>query len=116
MGVDFIRRTAKTFTKSWSNNKVRELSNPTLFTRTPECRTRTAIAQLNDRANLPPGTELSAWVRDATLILVHETVQVGVIDQPPPDIFRTVREAGGCALTRLGQLNPLSGTADVEFK
>ena len=115
MGLDFIRRAARSFTKAWDRGKT-ELAQPTLFTRYPDCRTRTIVAQLDDR--LPPsaGEQLAVCVRDKTLILVRETVQVGVAQSPPPDLYRAIRDAGDCALARVVRINPLSGTADVEVE
>src|SRR5258708_11839749 len=115
MGLDFIRRAAPTFTKSW-NRGANELAQPTLFTRYPECRTRTVVAQLDERAALAPGAHLAICTRASALILVHETMQVGVVEAPPADLFRAIQEAGGCALASLSRINPLSGTADVEIE
>ncbi|HEY6644518.1 hypothetical protein [Povalibacter sp.] len=50
------------------------------------------------------------------LILVRETTQIGVVQTPPPDLFLAIRDAGDCALGHIVQINPLSGTADVEVE
>lgn len=115
MGLDFIRRAARTFVKSWSRGAA-ELAQPTLFTRYPECRSRSAVAVLDDNTNVEVGASLAVHVEGTTLALVRETTRVGVIATPPPDLFMAVQGAGGCALGRVSQLNPLSGTANVEIE
>jgi hypothetical protein len=115
MGLDFIRRAAPTFTKGWDRGKT-DLSNPTLFTRYPECRTRTTVAHLDDSAEAQASEHVAVCVRGSGLILVRETTQIGHIDSVPPDLFRAIDAAGGCALGLLVRINPLSGTADVEIE
>jgi hypothetical protein len=116
MGLDFIRRAARTFTKSWSRG-ARDLAQPTLFTRYPECRTRTIIAQLDEGGvALSSGTQLAICSEGQQLLLVLGTARVGVVESPPADLFRAIQSAGGCALGSLASINPLSGTADVEIE
>jgi len=115
MGLDFIRRAAPTFVKSWNHGKT-ELAQPTLFTRYPECRTRSVVAQLNDGFELTPGTRLVICADATTLLLVNETTRIGVVETPPADLFRAIQQSGGCALGQVVRLNPLSRTVDVEVE
>lgn len=115
MGLDFIRRAARSFTKSW-NHGANTLAQPTLFTRYPECRTRSVIVQLDDHVVLPLGSQLMVCSQTTSLILVHETTQVGIVHTPPPDLFRAIQDAGGHAVGQIACVNPLSGTADVEIE
>jgi len=91
MGLDFIRRRAKTFTKTWSRGRT-DLAQPTLFTRYPECRSR------------------------SVLLLVRGTTQIGSASSPPPDLMAAICKAGGNALGQVARINPISGTADVEVE
>ena len=115
MGLDFIRRAAKTFTKTWHRGAT-ELARPTLFTHYPECRTRSVIASLDERANIPNGAQLTVCAEATRLVLVHETHRVGLVDAPPADLFKAIQESGGCAIGQITRINPLSGTADVEVE
>lgn len=115
MGLDFIRRRAKTFTKSWNRNKT-DLARPTLFTRYPECRSRSLIADLHADAGVAPGAEVLVCVRGTELSLVSGTTPIGATSRPPPDLLTAIRQAGGNALGRVTRLNPISGTADVEIE
>lgn len=115
MGLDFIRRAAPSFIKGWDRGKT-DLTNPTLFTKHPDCRTRTTVANIDDGARAKAGEQVAICVRDTKLILVRETALIGVIENPPPDLFRAIDGAGGCALGQVVRINPLSGTADVEIE
>ncbi len=115
MGLDFIRRRAKTFTKSWHRNKT-DLARPTLFTRYPECRSRSLIADLDAEAGVSPGVEVLVCARGAELTIVRGTTPIGATSRPPPDLISAIRQAGGDALGRVTRLNPISGTADVEIE
>lgn len=115
MGLDFIRRAAPAFTKAWDRNKE-NLAQPTLFTRYPECRTRTVIADLSERADLTAGANVIVCVKGPELVLVSKNEGIGVIREPPADLHSAIRDAGDCALGQVTRLNPLSGTADVEIE
>ena len=115
MGLDFIRRTAKGFTKTWDRSCT-SLAEPSLFARYPETRTRTVIAELQTGCQTKVGDELAICFADDQLILVAETIRIGFMKDPPPDLVAAVCAAGGYALARIKQLNPLSGTADVEVE
>ncbi|MCY4641148.1 MAG: hypothetical protein OXC41_00365 [Gammaproteobacteria bacterium] len=114
MGLDFIRRAAPSFAKSWNRNKDM-LAEPTLFTRYPECRTRTAIADLAQNADLSEGENIIVCAKDSKLILVSGNTQVGIIEQPPSDLKSAIHNEGDCVLGYVRRINPLSGTADVEI-
>jgi hypothetical protein len=115
MGLDFIRRAARTFTKSWSRGAA-ELAQPTLFTRYPECRSRSVVAALENSASVEVGIPLAVHVDGPSLALVRETTRVGTVSAPPHDLLAAIQGAGGCAMGRISQLNPLSGTAHVEIE
>ena len=115
MGVDFCRNKTRSFKKSWSGGAAK-LSEPTLFTRYPECRSRSVLASLVGSANLQIGTELVVHVDGSSLALVRDTARVGTVPQPPADLLTAINGAGGCALGRVSQLNPMSETANVEIE
>lgn len=114
MGLDFIRRGAKGFAKAWDKGRT-SLAEPTLFTRYPEARARTVIAELLPDCKTKVGAQLAVCVRGDQLVLVEETNQIGCMKSPPPDLLAAVRSAGGYAFGQIKQIHPLSGTADVEI-
>lgn len=115
MGLDFIRRHAKTFTKTWCRNRA-DLARPTLFTRYPECKSRSVIADLAADAALSQGSRILVCARGAELLLVSGTSQIGAATHPPADLLSAIQKAGGNALGHVTRINPISGTADVEIE
>ncbi len=115
MGIDFIRRAAPNFTKAWNRGKEL-LTDPTLFTRYPECRSRTVIADLMKNSGLTAGIEVIVCVNGSNLILVIGNTKVGVINRPPSDLLKAIHDVGDCVLGRISRINSLSGTADVKIE
>ena len=115
MGLDFIRRAAPTFKKSWSGG-ASTLAQASLFTRYPECRSRSVVATIHDNSGIEAGAIYAVHVDGDALCLVRETAKVATSQTPPADLFSAIKQSGGCALGRVAQINPLSGTADVEIE
>jgi len=115
MGLDFIRRRAKTFTKAWNRNRT-DLAQPTLFTRYPECRSRSFIADLSVDAGLSQGANVVVCSRGSELLVVSGTTQLGAATNPPSDLLNAIHEDGGYVLGRVARINAISGTADVEVE
>src|ERR1700741_667489 len=107
MGLDFIRRVARSFKKSWTGGAT-ALSQPTLFTKYPECRSRSVVASIDDGASLEIGGAYAVHVDGRSLCLVKETAKVATAHTPPPDLFSAIKDSGGCALGRVSKINPLS--------
>jgi hypothetical protein len=115
MGLDFIRRAAPTFQKSWDRGRT-ALAQPTLFTRYPECRTRSVIAEFDDGIRPGPGTTVAVCLSQKELVLVAGITRMGIVRNAPPDLLNAIASSGGCALGHVVSINPLSGTADVEIE
>jgi hypothetical protein len=115
MGLDFIRRAAPSFKKGWTKGAA-SMAQPTLFTKYPECRSRSIVVTVDDGAQLEVGAPYAIHVDGEALCVVKETARVGKAMTPPPDLFSAIKAVGGCALGRISKINPLSGTADVEIE
>jgi hypothetical protein len=115
MGLDFLRNKARSFRKSWSGGVAR-LAEPSLFTRYPECHSRSVIASLAQDAAVEVGAPLALHVDGKLLAVVRETTRVGTVSEPPADLLSAITKAGGGASGRISQVNPISGTANVEIE
>jgi len=115
MGLDFIRRAAKNFTKAWDRGRT-SLAQPSLFARHPESRRRTVIAELAPGCTPQVGAEFAVCADGPRLILLDETNPIGCLQNPPQDLVDAVHAAGGYALGQITCFNPISGTADVEIE
>jgi hypothetical protein len=115
MGLDFLRRTAKSSSKAWDRGKV-DLSIPSLFGQQPERQTRTVLADCDDGVQVSSGEALTLHWQDQNMLVVRENTRIGEVKNPPPDIVAKIRDAGGCALGQVQTFNQLSRTVDVEIK
>lgn len=115
MGLDFLRRTAKSSRKAWNHGKT-DLSNPTLFGGQSECQTRTVLADADDGAKPCPGEAVTLYMEQQGILLVREKTRIGKVGNPPHDLVDALRNAGGSALGHIRQVNQLSGTVDVEIQ
>ena len=114
MGLDFIRRAAPTFKKSW-NRGAKELAQPTLFTRHPEHCGRTILADLNANTVMPVGREVVIQILNGEMCLVDGLTSIGKVTQPPADLIQIVKDVG-CAKGRIERTNALGGTVDVAIQ
>ena len=115
MGLDFIRRAAKNFTKAWDRGRT-SLAHPSLFARSPEARRRTAIAEIVPGCTPQAGAEFAVQAEGPRLILLDQMIPIGCLQSPPQDLVDAVHAAGGFALGQITCFNPISGTADVEIE
>jgi hypothetical protein len=115
MGLDFLRRTAKSSSKAWDRGKA-NLSIPSLFTHHQDKQSRTVLADYDEDVQLSSGEALTLHWQDQKMFVVRENTRVGWVENPPPDIVAKVRDVGGCALGQVQTVNQLSRTADVEIK
>jgi hypothetical protein len=115
MGVDFIRRAAPTFKKSWDHG-AEQLARADLLTRFPECPTRTCVAELVNQTNLHPDSVFLVQRIDDKLLLIDGLHQIGQIPDPPADLVKMLGEIGGCAKGRILRIHSLGGAADVAIE
>lgn len=115
MGLDFLRRTAKTSRKAWDRGKD-DLSTPSLFSQQPQCQTRTVSADLDDGMQVAAGEPVTFYLDNNDVLLVREKTRIGKLGAPTPDVRDAIRNCGGLALGEITQFNPLSMTADVKIQ
>lgn len=114
MGLDFIRRAAPTFIKSW-NHGLRELAVPNLFTRTPGSRARSVVAE-SEGANLVSGSDVTVASEGQSLVVLQGTHPVGRCKSAPDEVVQTIAQVGGIAHGKIGTVYPISGMFDVDLR
>lgn len=114
MGLDFIRRAAKGFTKAWDRGRT-NLAIPSLFSRNPQLGRRSVIVEFQDFTPCV-GAEYPVCFNGPDLVMLHENHCVGLLKSPPSDLVDAVRDVGGTALGQITRFNPISGTGDVEVE
>lgn len=115
MGVDFLKRAAPTFQKSWNNGRT-DLATPDLFTREHGARTRSVTAQCHPNSTVTPGTAVTLIKEGAALIVLEGSRTIGTIDRTPGDEIARIAAAGGVALGKVCSYYPISGSFDVDIQ
>ena len=113
MGLDFITKCAKSFTRSWDRGR-REFSEPDLFRRDPVLRSR--VYCVVPRSGFKPslGQELLIRADGATLRIYTGTDEAGAFRDIPESLLSRVRSEGcGVAVGRVVRVRELSGVVEV---
>jgi hypothetical protein len=116
MGVDFLSKAAKSYTKSWDRGR-KELDTSLLFNEEPELRRRcySAIAQNGHRFVL--GNVLVAICDGKALRIFEGSEQIGSFVEPPEYLIDEIMSKGcGLAVATVENVAELSGIADVSVK
>ena len=114
MGVDFIRKAAATFKKSWDRRRV-ELGTPDLLTVTPESSTETAAASIREGVSLQPGDAVTVQFADGDLIALQGVREVAQLLDPPPELVQAVRDSYGVARGRVEQVHEIAAVAELSI-
>ena len=113
MGVDFIKKCAKSFTKSWDRGKA-ELAAPNLFKHNPALAARTYCANITPGTETPPGREFLLRAEGSDLRLYEGASPVGSIKDSPPSLIAAVQSSGcGLAVAKVVCAHGLSGAVDI---
>lgn len=113
MGVDFVKKCAKSFNKSWDRGKA-ELAAPHLFKRDPALAARTYCASLAPGTEASPGREFLLRVVGSDLRLYDGASPVGSIKDSPPSLVAAVQtDWCGVALAKVVRVHEFSGAVDI---
>ena len=112
MGLDFIRKAAKSFRKGLDQSRV-ELGTPDLFTRKPECEPRAYAATIHANSKLSPGEELGVRFHGDKIVAQRGTDIVAAFDSPPRELVEALRESYGEAWGTVTQVYDLADTAEI---
>jgi hypothetical protein len=112
MGLDFIRRAAPSFKKSWDHG-AEQLARADLLTRYPDSPARTCVAELIDPTNVQVDAVFLVQLIDDQLLLIDGLHKIGHIPNAPADLIKMLVQVGGCAKGRILRIHSLGGSADV---
>ena len=116
MGIDFLKRTAKTFRRSWDRGK-RELERPCLFDREVLTATRTVtVSPVQEHRRLDAGKEYIVRSLSGTEVGVYDRTALIARGTPPVEVVAAIDASGGVALGLVTAYHPLSGQSDLEVR
>ncbi len=115
MGIDFIKKAAKSFKRSWDRGRI-ELAEPNLFQNNPKLEPRAIAAHPAPGHEFKPTDEYVARPSGDKLYLYRGEKCVGEAPQAPKDTLKAIRQAGSVALAKVVNTHPISGTADITLQ
>lgn len=115
MGIDFLKRTSKSFVKGWDRGRS-SLAKPDLFARDPDLSERRYLAKPSGSARLCSGMMLVGDL-DGTTVRARSgsSVAANIENLPIAVINRLRNEGAGCALVTVHAVHDLSGVAEVSI-
>jgi len=114
MGVEFIRRAAKTFVKRWDDGR-RMLGTADLFTREPECAAHAAPFELARNAELHIGENVTVEKEGEALVARHGLSEVARSIHPPADLLQAVDRSCGIAKGTVESVHTVANIAEISL-
>lgn len=115
MGTEFLQKKGATIKKSW-NGGARRLAAPDLFTKHPECVTRSVTGDVAQGSQVKRGEILRLECAGEKLLAYRGTELVVTCERAPPDLVAAMQDTGGCALTQAVKIRKRSNTAELQVK
>ena len=112
MGVDFIRRAAKSFHKGLDQSRI-DLGTPDLFTRQPNCEPRAYAAAIRTNRHLSPGEDLSVRFHNGKIVAQRGMDIVAEFDAPPAELVEALKESYGEACGTVQEVYEIADTAEI---
>lgn len=115
MGLDFITRKAKDFTKMYDGGRE-TLAMPDLLSPEEQWDEQLVLFDVHDGCTLTEGEELLVQISGATLVALRGHDVVATAANPPENVVIAVRRAKGYVLARVARFSAVSRTADLSFR
>lgn len=112
MGVDFIRKAAKTFHKGLDQSRI-DLCTPGLFTQRPDCEPRSYAASIRANRKVVPGEDLCVRFHDGKVVAQRGMDIVAVFDAPPAELVEAVKDSWGEACGTVREVYEIADTAEI---
>lgn len=112
MGLDFVRKAAKSFRKGLDQSRV-DLGTPDLFTRKPDCEPRGYAATIRTNKNLTPGEELCIRFHDGKIVAQRGMDIVAEFVAPPTELVTALGNSYGEACGTVREIYEIAGTAEI---
>ncbi|MCC7428688.1 MAG: hypothetical protein IT557_17485 [Alphaproteobacteria bacterium] len=112
MGVDFIRKAAKSFHKGLDRSRI-DLGTPDLFTRLPDCEPRTYAATIRSNQKLNRGEDLCVRLDGAAVVAQRGMEIVAQFESPPAELIDALKDSHGEACGTVREIHEIADTAEI---
>jgi hypothetical protein len=115
MGLDFITRKAKGFTKMWDGGRE-VLAAPDLLSPEEKWEEQLVLFEVHQGCVLVEGEELLVQISGSTLVALRGHDAVATATNPPASVMIAIRRASGYVLALVARFSAVSRTADLAFR
>ena len=112
MGIDFIRKAAKSFRKGLDRRRI-ELATPNLFTQKPSVAPRAYAAQLRNEATVGVGEKLGVRLDGQNVLATRGLERVAVFKSPSADLKNALSASFGEASGTVQTVHSVSRIAEI---
>jgi len=112
MGIDFIRKAAKSFHKGMDQSRI-DLYTPDLFTRRPDDKQRSYAASIRAGRKLIAGEKLCVRLHNGKIIAQRDMDVVAQFDSPPAELVAAVEKSYGEACGTVQEVHDIAATAEI---
>lgn len=112
MGLDFIRKAAKSFHKSLDQSRI-DLGTPDLFTRALECAPRAYAMRIRTGSQLRVGEDLSVRAHDGQVVAQRGMDIVGQLSDPSAELKEALQASHGEAYGTIKEIYEIAETAEI---
>ena len=112
MGLDFIRKAAKSFHKGLDQSRI-DLGTPDLFTHQPDCAPPTYAMTSRADSKLRAGQDLSVRFHDGLVVAQRGMDIVGELNDPPPELKKALQESHDEACGTVKVIYEIAETAEI---
>lgn len=112
MGLDFIRKAAKSFHKGLDQSRI-DLGTPDFFTRKPDCEPRGYAVTIRANRKLRPGEDFSVRLQDGKIVAQRGMDIVAEFDSPPAELDEALKESWGEACGTVTEVYDIADTAEI---
>jgi hypothetical protein len=112
MGLDFIKKAARSFNKGLDKARA-ALGTPTLFRLQPGCVPQTYAVQLRANKTLQNGDKLGVRLDGENVLATRGFELVGVFKNPPPEVKAALSESHGEACGIVQTIHSIAGVAEI---
>lgn len=114
MGVELKKAAQKTF-KKHTDTALRDVVNGDLFDQSPAACPRRFLGNPTNASSLNAGDDVKLEFDGDALIGTRGITKVLEANNPPPDVVEYVRQRSGLAPGTIANVNPLSGTVEIDL-
>ncbi len=113
MGLDFIRKAARSFHKGLDRSRI-ELATPTLFTQEPAAAPRAYAATLRNGQTVTPGEKLGVRLDGGAVVVLRGLDPVATFDQPQPELVKALSASHGEACGVVQEVHDMARMAEIK--